>query len=661
MAERLAKKLLLIGWDGADWQIINPLLERGEMPALERIISQGVMGNFASMNPMISPMLWTTMATGRPPYQHGICAFYEPDPESERGVRLVSSTSRKCKAFWNILSQQRLKVHTVGWFASHPAEPINGVCISEHFAKPIGLMEKGWPILKGSVSPAELASELSELRLHPQEISLEQLEYFVPTAKSIDQTEDSALTKLALQLAECSTNQALATWILETQDWDMVSVYFNTLDHICHEFMYFHPPRMSHIPEELYERYRNVVEAMYRFHDMMLGALMEKAGDDATVMIVSDHGYQSGAQRPVLTPDEPAGPVAWHRPYGIIAMKGPNIRKDELIFGGRIVDLTPTILTLFGLPIGSDMTGRPLVQAFERPIEVQKIPSWDEVEGPSGQHSDQEKIDPYAEQAAMDQLISLGYIDPIPAEKQEAIRKATTEYEYNLGRSLVAIGKPEEAVAMLENVHRALPNQLAIAFTLADCYQKLGRIDDCRRLVDYIAAGNCFDTSLEDSKYRIVAQTDILYGILESNERNYAKAIEHFKAAEKAVGRAKGLHTQMGNAYIELQQFDEAGRAFATAAEVEPDDPVAHHGLAIVHLQAGRSDDAIDAALRSIEILYHQPRVHYHLALAFRQAGEIDNARHAMQVALQMDPSNKEIAWQLAELSTGSTKGSPGH
>ncbi|MFN9753307.1 MAG: alkaline phosphatase family protein, partial [Planctomycetota bacterium] len=89
-SQRLAKKLLLIGWDGADWQIIKPLLERGEMPALQSLIEHGVMGNMASMRPMISPMLWTTMATGKSPYHHGIHGFSEPDPNSETGEPILN-------------------------------------------------------------------------------------------------------------------------------------------------------------------------------------------------------------------------------------------------------------------------------------------------------------------------------------------------------------------------------------------------------------------------------------------------------------------------------------------------------------------------------------------------------------------------------------------
>ena len=66
------KKVLLIGWDGADWKIINPLIEAGEMPTLKNLIEEGVMGNIATLEPSFSPMLWTSIATGKRAYDHGI-------------------------------------------------------------------------------------------------------------------------------------------------------------------------------------------------------------------------------------------------------------------------------------------------------------------------------------------------------------------------------------------------------------------------------------------------------------------------------------------------------------------------------------------------------------------------------------------------------------
>ncbi|MGH9356724.1 MAG: hypothetical protein ACRD10_11395, partial [Terriglobia bacterium] len=65
MGEPLAKKVLLIGWDAADWKVATPLLDQGLMPALDDFINHGVMGNLATLRPILSPMLWNSIATGK--------------------------------------------------------------------------------------------------------------------------------------------------------------------------------------------------------------------------------------------------------------------------------------------------------------------------------------------------------------------------------------------------------------------------------------------------------------------------------------------------------------------------------------------------------------------------------------------------------------------
>ena len=119
MAKTFAAKVLLIGWDAADWDVINPLMDRGEMPNLESLVNTGVMGNLSTLYPELSPMLWTSIATGKRAFKHGIHGFTEPDPLGN-GVRPVTNLSRKTKALWNILCQNGKKCNVVGWWPSHP-------------------------------------------------------------------------------------------------------------------------------------------------------------------------------------------------------------------------------------------------------------------------------------------------------------------------------------------------------------------------------------------------------------------------------------------------------------------------------------------------------------------------------------------------------------
>ena len=128
------RRVLLVGWDAADWKVIQPLLDAGHMPNLARLVERGVMGNLATLQPMLSPMLWTSIATGKRPYKHGVHGFSEVAPETG-DVRPVSSLSRTTKAVWNILHQQGKTCHVVGWWPSHPAEPLRGAMVSDLFQK----------------------------------------------------------------------------------------------------------------------------------------------------------------------------------------------------------------------------------------------------------------------------------------------------------------------------------------------------------------------------------------------------------------------------------------------------------------------------------------------------------------------------------------------
>lgn len=112
MSTRLAKKVLLIGWDAADWKVINPLIDAGKMPALKKVVEEGVIASLATLHPVLSPMLWTSIATGKRPFKHGVLGFTEPTPDGN-GIRPITNQSRKVKAIWNILNQTGYRSHVV--------------------------------------------------------------------------------------------------------------------------------------------------------------------------------------------------------------------------------------------------------------------------------------------------------------------------------------------------------------------------------------------------------------------------------------------------------------------------------------------------------------------------------------------------------------------
>jgi len=486
MSEPLASKVLLIGWDAADWRVATPLMDQGLMPTLDDLVSHGVMGNLATLRPVLSPMLWNSIATGMRADKHGIHGFMEPDPQTG-GVRPVSSTSRKVKAIWNIVTQKGFQTHVLGWFAGHPAEPVNGISISDLYPYATQPIDKPWPLPPGSVYPESLRDTFAELRMHPAEVTEAAILPWIPKAAEIDQEKDKGLASFAKILAENLSIHNAATWILQNRPWDFMAVYYNGIDHFCHGFMHFHPPRMDGVPEDKFEIYKDVVNNAYRFHDMMLHTLLQLAGPDATVILVSDHGFHSDHLRPRGIPREPAGPAVQHRQFGIVAMRGPHVKQDERIYGATLLDVTPTILTLYGLPVGEDMDGRVLVQAFEEPPAIERIPSWEQVPGECGMHPADLRMDPAAAQAVLQQFVALGYIQPPNENQQKAVESAVREANYNLARVLLDSRRPQEALPLLADLARS-SDEARFRQHLAHCHYMLGQRQEAKQILEDLIA-----------------------------------------------------------------------------------------------------------------------------------------------------------------------------
>ena len=231
------------------------------------------------------------------------------------------------------------------------------------------------PLPPRSVHPPEWIERMDELRRASQEVSGTILRQFVPQFDKVDQSKDRRLHALAHVIAENMNAHAAATEAIEHADWDLACLFYDGIDHISHAFSRLHPPRLPWVSEEDFALYSGVLAACYRWHDAMLGRLLQLAGPDVTTIIVSDHGFECGKHRTPELPAELAGPTADHRQFGVLAMAGPGIRADERIYGASLLDVAPTVLHLFGLPVGRDMDGKVLLTALEDTTQSSASPA----------------------------------------------------------------------------------------------------------------------------------------------------------------------------------------------------------------------------------------------------------------------------------------------
>ncbi|MBA3963186.1 MAG: tetratricopeptide repeat protein [Chthoniobacterales bacterium] len=633
------RKVLLIGWDAADWEHITPLLEEGLMPTLDGFINRGVIGNLATLQPILSPMLWNSVATGKFADKHGIHGFIEPDPING-GVRPYSSASRKCKALWNILSQSGLRSNVVGWWASHPAEPINGTVVTNAFGGVKFDPEKGWSIPRGTVHPAARGTDLARYRIFPNELTEAHILPFIPEAATIDQEKDKRLNSFAKVLSDNASIHAVATALMEKEPWDFTAIYYDGIDHFSHAFMAYHPPKLPWIKDEDFALYQGVVRGAYRFHDMMLERLLDLAGPETTVILCSDHGFESGSQRPQGTPREPAGPAIWHRQYGIFAMAGPGIRRDERIYGASLIDLAPTVLTLFDLPIGEDMDGRPLLEAFEAMPAVQTIPSWEDVPGDAGMLAADQQMDRAQAAELMQQFAALGYIEDPGADKEKAAESAEIEAKYNVARTYLWKGRADEALPLLEEIVRRRPWEDRFLSLLASAYFQAGYLAQAERLLLAIAGRGEPDN----------APANLLWARIKLARGDLGGALQAVLAADAPNPRSPGVYVQIGEIYVRLRQWQDARTAYEKALALDEDNARAYLGLSNVYRRLGDNQQTVDCALRAVGLLHRLPLAHFNLGVALARFGENERAILAFETALRFQPEMVNAHRYLAAL-----------
>lgn len=393
-----------------------------------------------------------------------------------------------------------------------------------------------------------------------------------------------------------------------------MAVYLDAIDHFGHAFMKNHPPKNPWISDEDFELYKGVVEGGYLYHDMMLDSLLKLAGEGTTVILMSDHGFHPDHLRLQKIPVEPAGPAAEHREFGVIVAKGPGIKRDARIYGASVLDICPTILSCFGLPVGEDMDGKPLLDLFESPPERRSIPSWDQRkprEGcTTGQHPPDKVIDPVEAKEAIDQLVALGYIEEPGDDVAVAVENTVRELDYNLARSYMDGGRYSNAEKILKKLWERWPDELRFGIYLANCYQAFGRshIHLLRPLIENLLTRRKENASAaqkelkqrkadERTKPKDAAEAKLLKTLLsraktdfsslermlaslDAAEGNSQEALDRLRKCEKADDQSPSFPNMRGSILLDLRRWQDAAAAYEEALARDSENAPALLGLA---------------------------------------------------------------------------------
>lgn len=629
-------KFLLLGWDSADWKVINPLIDAGLMPALESIINKGVMGNIATLDPPLSPMLWTSIATGKYAFKHGVHGFLEACEDNKK-LRAVTNESINTSTVWKILNKSGFKTNVVGWWPSHPAEDINGVQVSNFFGKAAPSSTWfDWEKVPGSVSPKEYDDILNSYRVHPGEFDYNQITSFIPDFRLLNQEDQNLINLLISDLAECVSIHSAATYLAENSEWDFMAVYYNAIDHVSHCFMKYHPPQLPWVKKEKFEIFQHVINAMYRFHDLMLARWLELVDEDCYVMVLSDHGFHSDHMRVKELPKEPAAIAREHNYLGMLAMKGPGIKKDERIYGSNLLDICPTILSIFDLAIGKDMDGKILQSAFENVPNLKLVNTWDE---PSEKKT---SSSPLLENSDLvKQLVDLGYVESANFDSPVEVKRIIDENNFYLARSYYDAAKYQEAAWIMDVLCQDYPENIRYQLFLAEI---------AAERKDELTLETCIN-KLEKLDTKASAVLSLLKGKLAYLNNDYNSAIAIFQSLLKTKEHNSAyLEYQIANSLLKLHKYEEAIEHYKLNLKANPSSAHGLHGMGVAFIGLEAYENAIDCLIDSIAITYFNPSAHYHLGIALKHVGAFVEAEQAFLVAKQLAPAMAKARLELMSL-----------
>ena len=411
------KKIILIGVDSANRKLIDRFIKSGSLPNISTLISRGGIENLYSFEQPVSPVVWTSILTGCKPEKHGVRTYFSyklPYIETplhsipkntgfnfafefltrKRFIRVIPLTSHtnKCKNIWDVFSSFKISQLNIGWFGTYPAAPISGIMISYNLHHGFSLFNRyntdTFFDEDKITNPPNIFFNIKNIILQAENIRSIQ-EFNQGALQSVKEDEfafssikknniwdskmpsgkflfpDSALFDKQLKYYEpvselkmaCSADNShfkifMNLW---NDTFSFASIYFIGTDAVSHFFW--------EQSEKLGDPMNSVLENYYSIIDSYIGQIINAAGDDANIIIVSDHGMDYNTRRKKI------GITGEHTRQGIIIAAGPNIKKNFSFKNSyTVLDVFPTLLYLKGIESKQKNDGKIMFELLNRPV-----------------------------------------------------------------------------------------------------------------------------------------------------------------------------------------------------------------------------------------------------------------------------------------------------
>lgn len=451
-----SERVLFIGLDGADWQLLDRYIDDGTMPNLARLVARGDRRVLLTQHPPLSPLVWTTMMTGVSPLEHRILDFTRFNPVT-RVKEPITSDERAVPAIWNMATQQHKRAAVFGLWATYPAEAIEGTMVSDRlFAFQY---EEAQPPA-GCVSPAAYETDAKKV-----------------LADVVSQINE-ANPQYRRILIETETMRRLSLDRIRREHPDIAIVYFQGTDAIGHLFA----PDLEHNA--------GIVRSYFASVDRILGEYEALAAESrADLVIASDHGFAWFGEHPDVssTGVETAG--KWHRNEGIYLHVAPGGTRSTGA-DAHVDQICATLLELAGMPPAQGIAAS-IVPSSGTPFDYRK--NFVRAQTATDTRGANEQIA---------QLKALGYLSGGDDTPHGDSTRTAASFN-NEGLILRQAGKLAEAALAFQSALEVDPHSASARFNFTDLLQSLGPDAAIELLTRVHAAKPAPELLLQRGRYRL--------------------------------------------------------------------------------------------------------------------------------------------------------------
>ena len=373
-------KVVMLGFDGASWATIDPLIDNGKLPFLKQLKEECAWANFKTFKPTKSNVVWTSIASGKTMLKHGIMDFVYL---KKKGIKVpFSKSNRLAPMLWQILDLYQKRSIVLNWWVSHPPDKINGVMVSDHFRKITTTRPEFLDEYRSSVYPPEYFDRLKKfgdmnrkyLKVLKKTGLPEYISWYYRSQPRGDHQKVPVLNVYPRLIKYDATIESVSGYLYQRENFDFFATYFRFPDIIQHfvieligediktrlKEMDFDAPESKDFLSRTTRKISDLMEPAYQYMERILKAYISNPKyKNAYFFIMSDHGFS-------LTPegyDHYNLPAKFDPPDGFLIIKGPMVKRGK-IEKVSIYDITPTILNLYDLPVGENMDGRVLREVF---------------------------------------------------------------------------------------------------------------------------------------------------------------------------------------------------------------------------------------------------------------------------------------------------------